>query len=129
MSDPNLSANQAASPLSDPMLPSSPTATAATAPVMSTPETLGNIFFEPSRTFEALRDRPRFLVAALISILLFMAFYLLFMQRVGGYEAIARARIEASQPDMEPARRDEIIAAQSSPVFKAIGYLAPGKRG
>ena len=33
---------------------------------MSTGETLTGIFFEPSRTFEALRARPRFLVAGLI---------------------------------------------------------------
>jgi len=33
---------------------------------MSTAETLTGIFFEPSRTFEALRSRPRFLVAGLI---------------------------------------------------------------
>ena len=33
---------------------------------MSTAETLTGIFFEPSRTFESLRSRPRFLVAAII---------------------------------------------------------------
>ena len=32
---------------------------APTGPEMSTPETLTGIFFEPSRTFEALRARPR----------------------------------------------------------------------
>jgi len=44
--------------------PSAPTA--PTGPEMSTAETLTGIFFEPSRTFEALRARPRFLIAALI---------------------------------------------------------------
>lgn len=39
---------------------------APTGAEMSTAETLTGIFFEPSRTFEALRARPRFLVAALI---------------------------------------------------------------
>jgi hypothetical protein len=37
---------------------------------MSTAETLTGIFFEPSRTFEALRARPRFLVAGLIVFIL-----------------------------------------------------------
>jgi hypothetical protein len=37
---------------------------------MSTGETLTGIFFEPSRTFEALRARPRFLVAGLIVLIL-----------------------------------------------------------
>ncbi|HEY0365497.1 MAG TPA: hypothetical protein VGC73_03425, partial [Pyrinomonadaceae bacterium] len=39
---------------------------APTGAEMSTAETLTGVFFEPSRTFEALRARPRFLVAALI---------------------------------------------------------------
>jgi hypothetical protein len=49
--------------MSDPVaMPSTP----ATGAEMSTAETLTGIFFEPSRTFEALRSRPRFLVAGLI---------------------------------------------------------------
>lgn len=37
---------------------------------MSAVETLTAIFFEPSRVFESLRERPRFLVAGLVLILL-----------------------------------------------------------
>jgi hypothetical protein len=49
--------------MSDPMaVPSTP----APGEEMSTAETLTGIFFEPSRTFLALRERPRFLVAGLI---------------------------------------------------------------
>jgi hypothetical protein len=44
--------------------------TPATGAEMSTAETLTGIFFEPSRTFEALRARPRFLVAGLIIFIL-----------------------------------------------------------
>ena len=44
--------------------------TPATGAEMSTAETLIGIFFEPSRTFEALRARPRFLVAGLIVFIL-----------------------------------------------------------
>ncbi len=47
--------------LAPPSAPSAPTG-----PEMSTAETLSGVFFEPSRTFEALRARPRFLVAGLI---------------------------------------------------------------
>jgi hypothetical protein len=50
--------------MSDPIAP--PSASAPTGPEMSTGETLTGVFFEPSRTFEALRARPRFLVAGLI---------------------------------------------------------------
>jgi hypothetical protein len=48
--------------MSDSLAPPS----APTGAEMSTGETLTGVFFEPSRTFEALRARPRFLVAALI---------------------------------------------------------------
>lgn len=41
-----------------------------TGPDMSTPATLTGIFFEPGRTFDALRKRPRFLVVGLILLLL-----------------------------------------------------------
>ncbi|HEY0366249.1 MAG TPA: Yip1 family protein [Pyrinomonadaceae bacterium] len=43
-----------------------PGASAPTGSEMSTAETLTGIFFEPSRTFESLRARPRFLAAGLI---------------------------------------------------------------
>ena len=52
--------------MSDPYAPPS----APTGAEMSTAETLTGIFFEPSRTFEALRARPRFLVAGLIVFIL-----------------------------------------------------------
>ena len=41
-------------------------ATSTSESEMSTAETLTGIFFEPSRTYDALRARPRFLVAGLI---------------------------------------------------------------
>ena len=54
--------------MSDPIaVPSTP---ATTGPEMSTGETLTGVFFEPSRTFEALRARPRFLVAGIILLVL-----------------------------------------------------------
>jgi hypothetical protein len=49
---------------------------------MSTAETLTGIFFEPSRTFEALRTRPRFLIAALILLLLACLVTLILYTRV-----------------------------------------------
>jgi len=53
--------------MSDPIAPPSASATGVE---MSTAETLTGIFFEPSRTFEALRARPRFLVAGLLVFIL-----------------------------------------------------------
>ncbi|HYG08903.1 MAG TPA: Yip1 family protein [Pyrinomonadaceae bacterium] len=93
---------------------------------MTTPQTLANIFFEPGRTFEALRERPRFLVAALITLVAFMAFYLAYIQRVG-YENIINAEIETRAQSTEMS--DEQKAAgrdiQLKPFVKAIRYGVP----
>ena len=62
---------------------------------MSTGETLTGIFFEPSRTFEALRARPRFLVAGLILLILTVAVTLVLYARVDMGQFI-RDRIEQS---------------------------------
>jgi hypothetical protein len=98
----------------------------ANAPTMSTPQTLTNIFFEPGRTFEALRERPRFLVAALISLALFMTFYLTYMQRVG-YDNIVNAEIEtrAQQTEMSEEQKAAGRDIQSKSFVKAIRYGAP----
>lgn len=69
--------------------------TPATGAEMSTAETLTGIFFEPSRTFEALRTRPRFLVAGLILLVLAIIVTVLLYTRVdmGQY---MRERMERS---------------------------------
>ncbi len=97
------------------------------AATMSTPQTLTGIFFEPGRTFEALRVRPRFLVAALILLVTFMLFQVLFIQRIGGYEAFVRGQIEASPrtAELPPDQKEQAIELQTKPVFKALGYLSP----
>ncbi len=107
-----------------PMTP--PAETARAADTMTTPETLGNIFFEPGRTFEALRERPRFLVAALVTLAAFMAFYVTYVQRVG-YENIVNAEIEmraqgSGMTDEQKAAGRDI---QTKPFVKAIRYGAP----
>ena len=78
--------------MSDPMaVPNTP----ATGEEMSTAETLTGIFFEPSRTFEALRTRPRFLVAGLILLALACLITLLLYTRVDMGQYI-RDRIDRS---------------------------------
>lgn len=91
--------------------------------VMSTAQTLTSIFFEPGETFKSLRDRPRFLVAALVMTVLFMAYYSTFVWRVGA-ETIARAQIEASSPDATPEQIEQGLAMQRNPIIKAITYVA-----
>ena len=89
--------------------------------VMSTAETLTSIFFEPGETFKSLRERPRFLIAGIIIVLLFMAYYSAFVWRVGS-ENIARAQIESRAPDATPEQIEQQLAMQRSPIIKAITY-------
>jgi hypothetical protein len=78
--------------MSDPVaMPSTP----ANGEEMSTPETLTGIFFEPSRTFEALRSRPRFLVAGIILLVIALVITLVLYTRVDMGQFI-RERIERS---------------------------------
>lgn len=106
--------------------PPPPPPAADDGPVMSTPETLSGIFFEPGRTFEALRARPRFLVAALIAALAFMAFYWLYMSRVG-YENIINAEMEVAAQTREMSEEDKARGrnVQMMSFVKATRYGAP----
>jgi hypothetical protein len=99
----------------------------AAEPTMSTPETLSGIFFEPGRTFEALRARPRFLVAALLAVVAFMAFYLTYVQRVG-YDEIVGAEIAQARkanPDMKDEQAAQAEGIQKSVVVKSIRMGSP----
>jgi len=79
--------------MSEPIaVPSTP---ATTGPEMSTGETITGIFFEPSRTFESLRARPRFLVAAIILLVLTIIVTAVLYMRVDMGQYI-RDRIERS---------------------------------
>lgn len=50
---------------------------------MSTPSTLGNIFFSPGEVFKNLRRHPRWLVAAFIMALMSVTYGNLFLERLG----------------------------------------------
>lgn len=92
-------------------------------PEMSTAQTLTSIFFEPGETFEALRRRPRFLVAAIVVVLLFTAYYGTFVWRVGS-ETIARAQIESRSPDASPEQIEQGLRIQNSLIVKVITYAS-----
>jgi len=118
MSDPNNFV-----PPPPPALPVSETSDAA---AMTTGQTLTGIFFEPGRVFESLRERPRFLAAAIISTIALLAFTTLFLVRVG-YERMITEEIESSPraEQMTPDQKEQAIRIQTSPVVKAIRYCAP----
>lgn len=98
----------------------------AGAPTMSTPETLANIFFDPGTTFDALRARPRFLVAALIIVALTVIVTALIFQKVK-FEDVVRQAIENNPrtAQMTAEQKEQAISMQTKPVFKYIGLAAP----
>ena len=102
------------------------TAEGAGAPRMSTPETLANIFFDPGATFEALRARPRFLVAALLIVAFTVVVTTLLFQKVK-FEDVVRQAIENNPrtAQMSAEQKEQAIAMQSKPVFKYIALSGP----
>ncbi|HEX6124083.1 MAG TPA: Yip1 family protein [Pyrinomonadaceae bacterium] len=63
--------------------PSSPDNIKREEPEMSEVATLGNIFFEPGRTFEDLRRKPRFILATVVVVLLMTAYSFALYYKVG----------------------------------------------
>jgi hypothetical protein len=120
-SDYQSSAPEGFQPPPPPPMPEQPTG-----PQMSVGETLTGIFFEPGKTFESLRARPRFLIAALICTIFVVAFFVTFYQRVG-FERVMREAIESSsQADqLSAAQKEEQVRIQSLPIVKAITYVSP----
>jgi len=97
-----------------------PSASASGAPEMSTAETLTGIFFEPSRTFESLRARPRFLVAGIILLALACIVTAILYTRVDMGQYI-RERLERSP---NAAQVPEAQKEMQVRVGKMIGMVA-----
>lgn len=95
-------------------------------PEMSVGETLTGIFFEPGRVFESMRQRPRFLVAALVIVVVFFAYYISYIQKVG-YETLITAELNSGTrgQQMSPEDRERSIEVQMKPVVKALRYGGP----
>lgn len=93
---------------------------------MSEAATLGSIFFEPGKTFQDLRRKPRFILASLIILVVLTAFNFLFIQKIG-FEKIVRDRIESNSrvQQMPTDQKEQIIQQQSGPIWKTVGYAAP----
>ncbi len=65
---------------------------------MSEAATLGSIFFEPGKTFEDLRRKPRFILATIVMIVLGTTFSFLFANKVGdeGFKRFAAEQVDKS---------------------------------
>ncbi len=96
---------------------------------MSTPSTLGNIFFSPSEVFQNLRRHPRWLVALIIMSCFSAVYYNLFIyrltpERVTNYAIDKTLEMsfiqnnEEARKSVEEGRR-QAIADQKNPVIRA----------
>lgn len=93
-------------------------------PQMSEAATLGGIFFEPGRTFEDLRRKPRFIIASIIIALLVTAYGFGLYYKVG--DAGFR-RFGAEQLDRNP-QTQGLTAAQKSDAIDLQMKIGAGVR-
>lgn len=114
MSDPN---QEFQPPPPPPLAPTPP----VTGETMSTPATLTGIFFEPSRTFDALRVRPRFLVAGLILMLLTAIMVAALYSRVDMGEYI-RQKMEQSSRGQQQTEEQKEMGVR---IGKIMGMVIP----
>lgn len=97
-------------------------------PQMSEAATLGNIFFEPGRTFEDLRRKPRFIMAFLISVILFGVYVVAFQQKMGDerYRQFITEQIDKNpQAQNLPAEQKKQQIEISVTITKYFGYAMP----
>jgi hypothetical protein len=113
MSDPNQEFQSASStPYAKPEAPP--------VEVMSTPETLTGIFFEPSRVFTALRERPRFLIAGLVLLVLTLAVTAVVYQRVDMSQYI-RDKMEKSPRNANQTPEQKEMGIKVGKIIGAVG--------
>ncbi len=103
--------------MSDTIAP--PSTPAPGEPEMSTGETLTGIFFEPSRTFDSLRTRPRFLVAGIILLALAIIVTAVLYMRVDMGQFI-RDRIERSPNAAQASEQQKDLQVK---VGKTLGMV------
>jgi hypothetical protein len=106
---------------------------------MSEAATLGGIFFEPGKTFDDLRRKPRFLMASAIIVILFTAFSFVLANKIGeeGFRQFANEQMEKnpSAGSLSAEQKEQGIKMQLTimsvtrylmPVFIVIGLLIGG---
>lgn len=95
---------------------------------MSEAATLGNIFFEPGKTFDDLRRKPRFLLASLVMIVLTTTFSFMLANKVGeeGFRQFAREQIDKNPTagSMSNEQKDQSIKMQLT-IMSVTRYLLP----
>lgn len=92
-------------------------------PDMSTGATLTGIFFEPGRTFEALRKRPRFLIAGLVLLVLTIGVTALVYQRVDMGQYI-RDKMERNPRNASQTEEQKEMGVKIGKIVAAVGIPA-----
>jgi hypothetical protein len=103
--------------------PGAPPTTQLEGPEMSTPSTLTGIFFEPGRTFEALRRRPRFLVVGLILLALTIGVTALVFQRIDMGQYI-RDKMEQNPRNAQQTEEQKELGVKIGKIIGAVGIPA-----
>lgn len=106
---------------------------------MSEVATVANVFFEPGRTFEDLRKKPRFIIAFVILAVLTTAFVFAFQTKIGEDQMRRFIRTQQEQSaQMQSATEEQKqqavdigmtiqkVVTFAFPVFMAIGFLIGG---
>jgi len=89
-------------------------------PQQTTAQTLTSIFFEPSSTFQSLRNRPRFLVAGLVLLALTCAVTAFLFLRVD-MDAFIRERMERSPNAAQRTEQQTEMGVKLGKIFGAVG--------
>jgi hypothetical protein len=104
---------------------------------MSEVGTLGSIFFEPGRTFEDLKRKPRFIMAAVIISLLVMGYAIGLQYKIGeaGMRSFVAEQIEKRAPNLTSEQKTSQLDLQMKitsytryalPVFVFVSLLIGG---
>jgi len=93
---------------------------------MSEVGTLGSIFFEPGRTFEDLRRKPRFIMAAVIIALLVMGYTIGLRYKVGeaGIRSFIAEQVDKRAPNLPADQKASQVELQMK-INNYSGYAVP----
>ncbi len=97
-------------------------------PQLSEVGTLASIFFEPGKTFEDLRRKPRFILALLIMIILTTAFSFTFYYKIGedNFKKFVTSQIDKSpQTQSMPADQKNSAVELNMTIGKVVRYVMP----
>ena len=90
---------------------------------------LSGVFFEPTKTFTDIAERPRWFVPLLLIILATVAFYVTYGQHVGWQTFVQdmvdnNARMQQQMQNLSPEQRQQSLAMQQK-IYPVMYYVGP----